>query len=540
MSNSGDLSNQPPAAEPVTFAVGGTQPPLPPEGTAFPPATPPRKRGVGVGLAAGAVALALVAGGAVWAVSAMNSDEAGQPESMVPASAIGFADVDFDPPAGQKLAAYRYLQKFPKVGGGSGEGDLLGQIVGGALKADPSSGVNYETDVKPWLGKRAGIAAVPATAGATDKEPQPLLVLQVTDEDKARTSLRALLDKAKSSEAASTGTAALLPTDTDEQLQGLVVRDGWALIGPDQAATEAMSTAAAEADLGGSATFTDDHDKLGGDAVVTTWVDVTAVTKAIEDSGAADEFTAGFGTFTGSATQGRFVASLRFDGNTAVVSARQFGGKPSTIANTAPGGPLVAKLPAGTTAGIGVGNASATVAEMYDQLVGSAGGALVRDQVKQATGLNLPTDLQDLVGDAFVVSVGDVNAANPQFAARVRTADAAASRRVFDTVVGLLDQPGIGAVPRPITVPAADGVVYALSPGYGALVAKDGTLGESAGFKAALPDAATAGIAVYVDLAKLAALDADTAADLGPLSVLGLSATTEGSDSTMTVRLVAK
>ena len=48
-----------------------------------------------------------------------------QPEDVLPAGAVAYADVDFDPAAGQKVNAVRFFRSFPEVGTRLGSGDDL-------------------------------------------------------------------------------------------------------------------------------------------------------------------------------------------------------------------------------------------------------------------------------------------------------------------------------------------------------------------------------------------------------------------------------
>jgi len=64
---------------------------------------------VGVGV----LVLALV-GGITYGLRALSRGGA-QPEDALPAGAFAFAEIDLDPPAGQKLDAFRFLRRFPAL-----------------------------------------------------------------------------------------------------------------------------------------------------------------------------------------------------------------------------------------------------------------------------------------------------------------------------------------------------------------------------------------------------------------------------------------
>ncbi len=92
---------------------------------------PPRRRR-GLRLAAAGTAAVLVlgtAGAVAWAASRLSGGGT-QPEDVVPATALAYADVDFDPSAGQKVAILRFLRHFPEadVDGGD-DADLRKELV---------------------------------------------------------------------------------------------------------------------------------------------------------------------------------------------------------------------------------------------------------------------------------------------------------------------------------------------------------------------------------------------------------------------------
>ena len=70
------------------------------------------KKWIGGAVAAVVVVALTVAGVAV--VNAMGGGGA-QPEDVLPANAMAFSKLDLNPSAGQKLAAYQLISKFPKA-----------------------------------------------------------------------------------------------------------------------------------------------------------------------------------------------------------------------------------------------------------------------------------------------------------------------------------------------------------------------------------------------------------------------------------------
>ncbi|HYN75535.1 MAG TPA: DUF3352 domain-containing protein, partial [Candidatus Limnocylindria bacterium] len=177
------------------------------------PSAPPARRRRGL-LVAGAAAAVLAVGGGAWTVGSALSGGGAQPESVVPATAAFYVELDLDPSAGQKVDAYRFLKKFPQLRDLFAESGGLGP---GFAKLFDGSDIDYAKDIEPWLGDRFAVALVP---GAKKNDPLRLeLVLQVTDEKAAESSLGTLVE----------GVGGLsLPGAS------VVVRDGYAIVAAEQ------------------------------------------------------------------------------------------------------------------------------------------------------------------------------------------------------------------------------------------------------------------------------------------------------------------
>ena len=86
-----------------------------------------------------------------------------RPSDVLPGSALSYGQLDLDPSLLQKTAAWQFLRDLPEVKAAVAAGlpdpkALLWKLM---VKDDEYLGtVNYETDVKPWLGNRYGAAFV--------------------------------------------------------------------------------------------------------------------------------------------------------------------------------------------------------------------------------------------------------------------------------------------------------------------------------------------------------------------------------------------
>ena len=129
-----------------------------------------------------AVVLVAVGGFAAWQ---FFSEGGPRPAEVLPDSTFALVTVDLDPSGGQKIEAIQTLRKFPswKKRIGTAEDDVIKVIVEKALEGSPCKSFDYDNDVRPWIGSRAGLGGV--LLG--DDKPAPVLALQVKDADKAET-----------------------------------------------------------------------------------------------------------------------------------------------------------------------------------------------------------------------------------------------------------------------------------------------------------------------------------------------------------------
>jgi len=145
-----------------------------------------------------AIVLALVGGAGAFAAFRELSGGGTQPESVLPADSIAFAKIDFDPAAGQKVLALKFLNKLPKVGTSLAGGKDAKQAIfeGLASDSDLPKDFNYDRDVKPWLGDRLAVGVRPTASGTGF--PDVVFAVQVKDEAKARAASRASLHRGRS------------------------------------------------------------------------------------------------------------------------------------------------------------------------------------------------------------------------------------------------------------------------------------------------------------------------------------------------------
>ncbi|HEX8092416.1 DUF3352 domain-containing protein [Jatrophihabitans sp.] len=501
---------------------------------AFPPAVylphpagpPPSKGGQAKKIIAGAAVLAVLAGGAVAAYAYTVLASSGiQPERVLPATTVAFAKLDLDPAAGQKIAAYRLSAKFPAVSKGASNIDAEKNALLSAFFSDQTE-VDYTTEIKPWLGDRIALAAVPDTASEAGLDP--VLAVAYTDEAK----MKATLSKA---------------ARTDKDL-GWVTIDGYALISDSQSHAEAVLAGVRRGTLAGVDRYRADLKSLHGDQIAVGWADFAATVAALKaGSGSAKARLEDLQSLNAlSASKGRIVLGAHASSDYLEVSAVSHDTGTTGTARSAgkPVNGTLTKLAAEDT------SAALEVTGLGDSLsaawAGTSAALGLREQFEsliEETGLQLPEDLRALFGTDTTISArlphgpdGDA-----EIAAQVSTTGA-------DRAMQLLDSLG-----EPFGVPAdslhaqrtADGYLLSNSTSYDPR-ARSGarTLGEDPAFRKAVPDSATAGLIAYVNIGGLLDSDPEASAkdkaDWKHIGAFGMSVVPTPDGARMTIRLTTR
>ncbi|MEV6268423.1 DUF3352 domain-containing protein [Kribbella sp. NPDC051936] len=478
---------------------------------------PKKKRGKLIPIIAAVAMVLVVAGGGIFAYGKLGGGGK-QPADVLPGTAVGYARVDLNPSAGQKVAAVRFLMKFPSVKdnlGLTGEQDDLRQKLFEQIKksaGDDLADVDFDKDVKPWLGDRAGFAALPPAEGKD--EPIPVVAVQIKDED-----------------AANKGMDKLLANEDDKP--GRAFTDGYMILGDDQATVDAAVATAKDNPLSKNAKFSADMDKLGEQGFISGWADakgLASISGKVESSQIA-----GLGDATAA-------VALRFDASYVELKGIAHGDK-SVKVSSADAADLVTKLPETTAGAIAISGGESLIDTAWAQ-VQKAGGENLQpmiDEIAQETGLKLPDDLKTLAGKNLSVSIDKDTADGPKIAARMET-DPAKAEPVVQKLTTLLRERSSANIPIE-SAKDGDTLVVSTSKDYAEQVLKDGGLGQTENFKQALPDVKGAVMIGYVDF-EAAGSVSDRFADDKNLAALRsagvVTRSTGDGEAEVTLRVVAK
>lgn len=502
------------------------------------PATSREGRRTGVVVAA-AVAAVAAAGGGAWAVTQfMSSGPA--PATAVPGDAFAYVALDLDPDGGQKIEAVQTLRKFPAIReelGIDGSDDLRRVLYDAITVDQPCPDIDFDEDIDPWLGGKLAVAAVPG-----DEGPVPFFVVEVKDQELATAGIGKIAECGGKDEAgtafvgefmvvaesadiaegiASDAEAGSLAEDGEfdrwiDEAGGSGVVDGYlSADAPQYLAEEVEMPIGSELDqaAGGSAL-------AGPSATTPATVEAPDVEDALE-------------AFQGGALV------VRFDDEALEVEMAA-GGLPNQVSTGGDSG--IADLPATTALAFGFGVSDDLVEQLTDGIVESSG--LEQEEVDEMMaeaeaqlGLDLPEDLQTLLGDGLSVAVDSSMDFDALAEGDAEPGEIPAGARIVgdaDEITEVLDKllESLGPFAEGVAVEEGDGAVaVALDPEYADVLVGDGSLGDEDRFEGALESLDSSAGALYVDfdagdwLTELAATDPDERIEenVAPLDSLGIT-----------------
>lgn len=500
-------------------------------------------------LVALALVAALVIGGGAWAVTRSLGGGGDQPASALPAETAAYLRVDIDPKIGQKIAAVRFFDGLDdEVLDTLKSEDIRKEFFDWmAQQEEAFASIDYEKDIEPWLGDRMAVGIIP---NGSD-EPYVGIALQVKDEDAANEGLTKVRDASGVSGAESSS-------------MGWYFQGDYAVLTEDSTVQtlQDMSEAGTLADQDN---FRDDMAALGDEGVMSVWADLEPLASLADtplgeeslDAAAAADPVGVLGNL-GATTQlaeeaatGRFAAAVRFSEDSIEVGGITRGVEGIGVEG-GDSAHLILDLPEDTMAALSLEHGDQYAAALYEKLKAEfpEDFAEVESQATEA-GFALPDDIQTLLGSSLVVSAGPglLNLGDAQdleaFEVAYRTetdTDAA-----HDLIGRVLAMTGDADMPQALEQRTEDGVLtLGVSPSYVEKVASDGGLGDSAMFKAAVPNAADAQSVFYLNVNSLEHLYASDMGDdeaskaLKQLAAVGFSASSDkDGNGEFTLRFVA-
>lgn len=446
-----------------------------------------RRRALTVGVATVLAVVVVGASGASYAAVKALDGGGTQPEDVLPSTVVAVAKIDMDPAFGQKRAIYQLSRKFPRSGTkgtASVKDDLLRSLFEG-------SDFTYDRDIKPWVGQRAAIGAVPdakSEYGFTS-----VAAVQYTDVAKTRAALRRIV-----------AVQAKLPGGNH---LFFTLKNGYVLIAASQA--KAKAYAASPQPLSAVLGYRDAMSALEGDQIATAWLNIKATYLATPKADRKENPL--FASLT-SVPTGYLVAGVHAASSYIEVQGKAVGTNEEMNRNLyggvglSPGANLLASYPADTWAAVdAVGLGDAMVRYYHSSGLDEDPGVATR---AKKIGLQLPADIKTLLGAETAIGViGE--GVDTEVVGHVLSSKPVASVGVAAKLVASL----AGSRQQ------VSGLIRAQSDGYYVGTSKAavtraaaGTekLGDTVSFKRALPEAQGAGLAIYVNIqAELRAFGSD-------------------------------
>jgi hypothetical protein len=431
-------SGPPPAGPPASSAEvleqggGGPMPPAPPTGSS----DGGRRKALIIGGVIGVLAL----GGAAFAGYTWLTATGPQPAEALPADTLGYVSIDLDPSGSQKIAFYNMAKKFPAAkewldDEGIGSGDDIRKFVFDKIQEEEGAcqSLDFEDDIKPWLGDRFAVAAIDR---GKDETPAPVGVVQVKDADDAQDRAEKVIEECGGN-----------PDDG-----GLAMSGDWLIIAETDDIAEQVADDAGEASLADDEEFGKWTEAAGDPGILTAYASADAGKVLAEEFGGlggmllpgggmsecsaelpgfeedgeplpGDDFMDGcldgleeespgsdvedmFEEFGGMAMTVRFD-----DGSLEVeVASNTEGIGLNALTSSDNASDVIATLPEGTAAALGVGFEPGWFDEVLDYLEKTSGGELDVDeflaQAAEELDLSLPEDAETLFGESTAIAVG--------------------------------------------------------------------------------------------------------------------------------------
>ncbi|MBD8869234.1 DUF3352 domain-containing protein [Nocardioides donggukensis] len=516
----------------------------------------PRRARKGL-LVGGGVALAVLVGGGAWALSAFFSQGA-QPAEALPAGTLGYVAIDLDPTGQQKLEAVEMLGKFPafedKIGLDTDD-DVKQKLFEAMQRDGICPDLNYGSDVEPWLGNRAGIAAV----DLGEDEVIPVAVVQVKDGDGAVAGIEKLVECSAEGEAQGEESAG------GDEIGGYAVSGDWVVLAETEALAQGVVDATAEANLADDEEYQRWMASAGDPGVMSMYAAPAAGQAVLDFSTGFDDLSSSGGEpdpqtremlekFPGAAGVVRFDdGALEMEVVTGELEsdlAQAFG--------TDRGDDALATLPQSTAVAVGIGFADGWVGTLIDYLgpmIEEDAGMSLDEALAEAereTGLALPEDLETLLGTSFSFALDGAFDPEQFFAGGVEEfplgAKIAGDPEAMDAVLEKL-RARFGA-DADLLASRVDGdhLLVGPSPAYLDRLAADGGLGDTVAFRSVVPNAEEAASIFYLNfdagnwLVRLAEFDqnGETKENLAPLQAFGISSWIEDGEAHSLVRLTTE
>jgi len=402
--------------------------------------------------AASLAALSLLAALVVACGGGAASGEA-DPASAVPGDAMFYSEVAIKPEGDARDDALAAAGKVLRTDDPSG---MIHELLDKALADQNQTKLDYDKDIKPWLGDRVGLWL----DSRLDKNGDPggSVVVTVTDQDAAVAAIRKGNKNSGDKLTKHSYSGADYDVDQDGDAFG-PVGDDFVAFGP-----EADFRRTVDAQKGQSLAESDRYkkalDKLDDTRLAHFYVDFQKILDfaSRQDGGQQiqqlkalipfDKLGPLMGSFQANGDRLALDVSVASQGK----GAGGLGAFGSLYSATST--PLLKDLPGDSWAAFGSAKYGQSIKAALDQYAGLLGGAAARQQLKDQLGIDLDQDILSWVGDIAVFARGD-SVQNVDGGLVIQVTDEGKAAKGFGKLVGLLQSTG-NVQAKPVSVDGAE------------------------------------------------------------------------------------
>lgn len=369
---------------------------------------PAKKKSKAPVIIAGALALALVVGGVVFAMNFLRGATPVAAEG-IPTDALAVFEVNLNPAVADKLAVKGFVEKFPALADDVADidGDYKRALYQ-ALTDDAVDAPDY-SEVEPWLGDSLAMAILPSTDltdAANGFDPDVMLTIQVTDRGKAE----AFMEK------------------HGEGTQLSFLDDLMLVTGEDMPAMDV--DAIKSAPLSDNQYYQADMAKLSGSWLATGWMGTELFNQALQAGGESTGIDA-------AGLNARLAMGLKVEDDSAVMRAVSW--TDQDLAD-GPATSLLGSLPATS-----IGAMSFSLSDTVHDMLWEQMEPLLAEtpEVGSQLGIQSQDDLRAILGSELAISIELGEDGAPAVGVKVRTDDPAKHGTVLETMSSDMGAEGI-------------------------------------------------------------------------------------------------
>jgi hypothetical protein len=404
--------------------------------------------------AASLAALSLLAALVVACGSGSAGGEA-DPASAVPADAMFYGEVNVRPEGDLRQDTLDAAGKVLRTDDPEG---TIRELIDKAFAEEDQADLDYDKDVKPWLGERLGLWFGTRLDGEGD--PVGALIVAVTDTEAAMEAVR----KSRKNNGDKLASRSYNGTEFDVDQDGVamgIVGDDYLAVG-DEAEFKKTVDAAKGQSLAESDRYRKALDSLEDQRLAHFYVDFKRLLSLAARSGGGqdeqdlqqlqalipfDKLGALMGSFQASADRLAIDVSLK---------AQPSGGALGALGNLYSFGstPLLRDLPGDSWVAFGSPKYGASLKAALDQYAGMFGGAAVQQQLERQFGIDLDEDLLSWMGDVGGFVRGDT-LPTLDGGLVIQVTDEGRAAKGFGKLVGLLQSAGDVSA-KPVSLDGAE------------------------------------------------------------------------------------